>query len=63
MHTRTVESQRAEAAVVFLLTEEERQALARIFRVVEDNWWLDEVERALLERLEASDAAAVLSAA
>jgi hypothetical protein len=58
-----VESKRAEAAVVFLLTDEERQALARILRVVEDNWWLDEVERALLERLEASDAAAVLSAA
>jgi hypothetical protein len=57
-----VESQRAEAAVVFLLTDEERLALARILRVVEDNWWLDEVERALLERLEASDAT-VLSAA
>jgi K+/H+ antiporter YhaU regulatory subunit KhtT len=63
MHTRSVESQRAEAAVVFLLTDEERRALARILQVVEDNWWLDEVERALLERLEASDAAPVLSAA
>jgi hypothetical protein len=63
VHTRSVESQRAEAAIVLLLTEEERQALARILRVVEDNWWLDEVERALLERLEASDAEVVLSAA
>jgi hypothetical protein len=57
-----VESQRVEATVAFLLTVEERLALARILRVVDDNWWLDEVERALLERLEASDAT-VLSAA
>jgi hypothetical protein len=35
-----------------LLTGEERAALARVLRVVEDEWWLDEIERALLERLE-----------
>ncbi len=54
-----MESQRTEAGFVFLLTGEERLALLRILRVVEDNWWLDEVERALLERLEGSTAASV----
>jgi hypothetical protein len=58
-----VDSQRAEADFVFLLTGDERVALARILRVVEDNWWLDEVERALLERLENADSAPVLAAA
>jgi hypothetical protein len=58
-----VESKRPEAGYVFLLTGEERLALIRILRVVEDNWWLDEVERALLERLEGSAAGAALPAA
>jgi hypothetical protein len=47
-----VEIQRAEAQLAFVLTKEERAALVRILRVVEDEWWLDEVERSLLERLE-----------
>jgi len=49
-----VESQRTEGGLVLRLTAEERAALVRILRVVEDNWWLDELERDLLERLEAS---------
>jgi hypothetical protein len=47
-----VESQRAESGIVLLLTAEERAALLRVIRVVEDNWWLDEVEREVLDRLE-----------
>jgi hypothetical protein len=58
-----VESERAEISHLLLLTGEERAALARVLRVVEDNWWLDEVERALLERLEGSEAATALPAA
>ncbi len=57
-----MEAQRAEAGFVFLLSSEERLALVRILRVVEDNWWLDELEHALLERLLGSDVA-VLPAA
>jgi hypothetical protein len=57
----SVEAQRTETGYVFRLTGEERLALVRILRVVEDNWWLDEVERTLLERLEGE--AAVLTAA
>ena len=47
---------RTEAAFVLLLTGEEREALTRILRVVEDEWWLDDLERSLLERLEISNA-------
>jgi hypothetical protein len=47
-----VESKRAESGTVLLLTAEERAALLRVIRVVEDNWWLDEVERDVLERIE-----------
>ena len=47
-----MESQRTEAPIVFLLTAEERAALARILRVVEDEWWLNDLEHASLERLE-----------
>jgi Trp operon repressor len=47
-----VESQRAESGFVLLLTGEERAALLPVIRVVEDNWWRDEVEREVLERLE-----------
>jgi hypothetical protein len=49
-----VESQRAESGFVLLLTAEERAALLRVLRVVEDNWWLDAVESAVLRRLELS---------
>jgi hypothetical protein len=47
-----VESHRSETQIAFLLTAEEREALARVLRVVEDEWWLDDLEQALLERLE-----------
>ena len=50
-----VESQRAESGFVLLLTAEERAALMRVLRVVEDNWWLDELEGALLSRLELAE--------
>ena len=33
------------------LSEEEREALLRVLYVVKDNFWLDEVEEAMLERL------------
>jgi hypothetical protein len=54
-----VESQRTEDGLVLRLTADERAALVRILRVVEDNWWLDELERDLLQRLESSGAALV----
>jgi hypothetical protein len=47
-----VESHRSETQISFLLTAEEREALARILRVAEDEWWLDDLEQALLQRLE-----------
>jgi hypothetical protein len=47
-----MESQRNEAPFVLVLSGEERAALERILRVVEDEWWLDELEHSLLERLE-----------
>ena len=50
-----VESQRVESGFVLLLTAEERAALMRVLRVVEDNWWLDELEGALLARLELAE--------
>ncbi len=53
----------AEAGFVFLLRDDERAALVRILRVVDDNWWLDETERALLERLDGSLAPVALPAA
>jgi hypothetical protein len=49
-----VESRRAESGFVLLLTAEEHAALLRVLRVVEDNWWLDVVESAVLRRLEHS---------
>jgi hypothetical protein len=49
-----VESQRAESGFVLVLTAEEQAALVRVLRVVEDNWWLDVVEGAVLRRLELS---------
>jgi hypothetical protein len=33
------------------LSEEEREALLRVLYVVKDNFWLDDVEEAMLERL------------
>jgi hypothetical protein len=52
-----MESQRTDVGTTLLLTGEERAALARVLHVVEDEWWLDEVEQALLERLEPDEAA------
>lgn len=52
-----MEPQRTDVGTPLLLTGEERAALARVLRVVEDEWWLDEVERALLERLEPGEPA------
>jgi hypothetical protein len=52
-----MESQRTDIGTTLLLTGEERAALARVLHVVEDEWWLDEVEQALLERLEPGEAA------
>lgn len=49
--------QRTEPRYIFLLTDEEVLALVRVLRVVQDNWWLDDVEGALLERLDGADAA------
>jgi hypothetical protein len=47
-----VESKYGESSIALFLTAEERAALLRVIRVVEDNWWLDEVERNVLERIE-----------
>ena len=33
------------------LSEKEREALLRVLYVVKDNFWLDDVEEAMLERL------------
>ena len=33
------------------LSEAEREALLRVLYVVKDNFWLDDVEEAILERL------------
>ena len=57
-----MESQRAESSFLLFLTPEERAALLRVIRVVEDNWWLDEIERAVLVRLETSAAELVPAA-
>ena len=57
-----VESQRPESGFVLLLTAEERAALVRVLRVVGDNWWLDELEGALLARLELAEAVFVPAA-
>jgi hypothetical protein len=56
-----MESQRTDIGTTLLLTGEERAALARVLHVVEDEWWLDEVEQALLERLEPDEAVLTLA--
>jgi len=53
---RAMESQRTDIGTTLLLTGEERAALARVLHVVEDEWWLDENEQALLERMESGHA-------
>jgi hypothetical protein len=49
-----VDSLPDESGFVLFLTAEERAALLRVLRVVQDNWWLDVVEGAVLRRLELS---------
>ena len=51
-----MESQLTDIGTTLLLTGEERAVLARVLHVVEDEWWLDENEQALLERLESGHA-------
>ena len=53
---RAMESHLTEIGTTLLLTGEECAVLARVLHVVEDEWWLDENERALLERLESGHA-------
>jgi hypothetical protein len=50
-----MESQRTQVVISLRLTDEERAALARVLHVVEDEWWLDDLERALLDRLEPAE--------
>ena len=38
-------------SLLLVLSEAEREALLRVLYVVKDNFWLDDVEEALLERL------------
>ena len=47
----TVETLETERLVALVLGEAERDALVRVLYVVKDNFWLDEVEESLLERL------------
>ena len=51
-----MESQLTDIGTTLVLTGEERAVLARVLHVVEDEWWLDENEQALLERLESGHA-------
>ena len=46
----TVEVTETES-LLLAVTGAEREALLRVFYVVKDNFWLDDVEEALLERL------------
>ena len=40
-----------ESLVALVLSEPERNALVRVLYVVNDNFWLDDVEQSLLDRL------------
>ena len=53
---RVMESQLTAIGPTLLLTGEERAVLARVLHVVADEWWLDENEQVLLERLESGHA-------
>jgi hypothetical protein len=46
-----IETLKAERLVALVLGEPERDALVRVLYVVKDNFWLDDVEESLLERL------------
>ena len=47
----TIETLETERLVALVLSERESEALVRALYVVKDNFWLDEVEESLLERL------------
>jgi hypothetical protein len=47
----TAEILETETLIALVLGEREREALVRVLYVVKDNFWLDEVEESLLERL------------
>jgi hypothetical protein len=40
-----------ESLVALVLSDAEREALVRVLYVVKDNFWLDDVEQSLLDRL------------
>ena len=46
-----IETLEAERLVALVLGEAERDALVRVLYVVKDNFWLDDIEESLLERL------------
>jgi hypothetical protein len=48
----TTEILDAESLVALVLTSPERDALVRALYVVKDNFWLDDTEESLLQRLE-----------
>jgi hypothetical protein len=47
----TAERVQTEELTALVLNEAERAAVLRVFHVVEDNFWLDDLERSVLERL------------
>ncbi len=47
----TIEAPEAERLDALVLGEVEREALVRVLYVVKDNFWLDDVEQSLLDRL------------
>ena len=47
----TLEALETERLVALVLGEAEREALVRVLYVVKDNFWLDDVEQSLLDRL------------
>jgi hypothetical protein len=46
-----IETLDTERLVALVLSDSERDALVRALYVVKDNFWLDDVEESLLERL------------
>ena len=47
----TTEALETERLVALVLGDPEREALVRVLYVVKDNFWLDDVEQSLLDRL------------
>ena len=47
----TIEALQAERLDALVISETERDALVRVLYVVKDNFWLDDVEQSLLDRL------------